>query len=152
MSPLGMIARVRDPAGFVAGLLFLAVGVAAITIASGYTIGTALHMGPGYFPIALGILLTVVGAASCVNALVVTVEPTNRIAVRPLLAIVAAVLVFAAGIDRAGLIPTVFVAAFIASMGIRTPKYLEAGLIAAILAVLSAGIFFYGLKLPFTLF
>jgi hypothetical protein len=128
------------------------VGLGAVGIARGYAIGTALHMGPGYFPIVLGILLIVVGAVSVANGLVVTTATSGRVVLRPLLTICAAVLLFAVGIDRIGLVPSVFLSAFLASTAVPQPKILEAGLIAALLAVLSAGIFIYGLKLPFTLF
>jgi hypothetical protein len=147
-----MTLTIRDSGGFVAGLLFLFVGLAAIVIASGYTVGSALHMGPGYFPVALGVLLVVVGLASVFRALVVASVGAERIAVRPLLVIGAAVVVFAGGIDRVGLVPTVFVSAFLGCMGGSKPRVLEAGLIAACLSGLAAGIFFYGLKLPFSLF
>jgi len=147
-----MSLRVRDRAGFSAGLLFLAVGAASVAIARDYTIGSVLHMGPGYFPIALGMLLTVVGAASVLRALVVTEGRPSRIALRPMLAIGAAIIAFAAGIDRVGLIPSVFVSALIASMATPRPKIAEAGLVAACLTILSAGIFYYGLKLPVSLF
>jgi hypothetical protein len=147
-----MTVGIRDSGGFVAGLLFLFVGLGAIGVASGYTVGSALHMGPGYFPVGLGCLLIVVGVASVCRAMVVAWEGGERIAVRPLLVIGAAVVVFAGGIDRVGLVPTVFVSAFLACMAGSKPRVLEAGLIAAVLSVLAAGIFFYGLKLPFSLF
>ena len=92
-----MSLRIRDRAGFAAGLLFLAVGAGAVGIARDYQIGSALHMGPGYFPIALGLLLAIVGAASVLRASVVTEDRPGRIALRPVLAIGAAVVVFAAG-------------------------------------------------------
>jgi hypothetical protein len=144
--------RIRDTAGFVAGTMFLAVGAGAVVIAHDYTIGSALHMGPGYFPIALGILLIVVGAASALRAVAITEDRPVRVALRPLLTIGAAVVVFAAGIDRIGFVPTVFASALLASRATPHSKILEAGLIAACLTVLSAGIFYYGLKLPFALF
>jgi hypothetical protein len=143
---------VSDSVGFVAGLLFLSVGLGAIAIAGGYPIGSALHMGPGYFPIVLGILLVLVGAASVGRALVVTVAQTERIALQPLLVIGSAVVVYALGIDRVGLVPTVFVAALLACMSGPKPRVMEACMIAACLSVMAAGIFFYGLKLPFSLF
>lgn len=144
--------RIRDTAGFVAGMMFLAVGAGTVAIARDYTVGSALHMGPGYFPVVLGMLLIVAGAASALRALAITEDRPVRVALRPLLTIGAAVVVFAGGIDRAGLIPTVFASALLASMATPRPKILEATLIAACLTVLSAGIFYYGLKLPFALF
>ena len=58
------MAVVRSPKDLVAGLMFIAVGIAAIVIASNYTLGTAARMGPGYFPRILGILMIVLGADS----------------------------------------------------------------------------------------
>jgi hypothetical protein len=143
---------IRDSGGFVAGLLFVSVGGGAIGIASGYPIGTALHMGPGYFPVAVGTLLVLVGVASMLRALVVTTMGAERIAFRPLVVITAAVVVFAAAIDRIGLVPSVFVSALLACAAGTKPRIAEACLIAACLSVMAAGIFFYGLKLPFSLF
>jgi hypothetical protein len=143
---------IRDSGGFVAGLLFLAVGAGAIGIASGYTIGTPLHMGPGYFPIAVGTLLVLVGMVSVLRALAVTTIGTERIALRPLFVIAAAVVVFAGGIDRIGLVPSVFISALLACAAGTKPRILESCVIAACLSVVAAGIFFYGLKLPFSLF
>jgi hypothetical protein len=147
-----MTIGIRDPGGFFAGLLFVVVGLGAIGMASDYAIGTSLHMGPGYFPIALGTLLVAVGVASVARALVVGSEGTERIAVKPLLVIGAAVVVFACGIDRIGLVPTVFVSAFLACMAGSKPRIPQAALIAAVLSILASGIFYYGLKLPFSLF
>jgi hypothetical protein len=147
-----MTVRIRDTAGFVAGILFLAVGFGAIAVARGYPIGSALHMGPGYFPIVLGVLLIVVGTASVLRSLAVAADSPERITLGPLLTTSAAVIVFAGGIDRLGLIPTVFVTALLASIAAPDWTFREAGSIAACLAVLAAAIFYYGLKLPFALF
>ncbi|HEY4172342.1 MAG TPA: tripartite tricarboxylate transporter TctB family protein [Rhodopila sp.] len=143
---------IRDSGGFVAGLLFLSVGLGAIGIASGYRVGSALHMGPGYFPVVVGVLLVLVGAASVVQGLSVTVAGGERVALRPVLVIGAAVAVFALAIDRIGLVPTVFVAALLACMAGPKPAIVESCVIAAVLAAMAAGIFYYGLKLPFSLF
>ena len=52
---------IRSPKDFWAGLLFVALGVLAITVGSRYNLGTAARMGPGYFPRILGMLLVVLG-------------------------------------------------------------------------------------------
>ena len=53
---------IRSPKDFWAGLLFIGLGILAITVGSRYALGTAARMGPGYFPRILGILLLVLGA------------------------------------------------------------------------------------------
>ena len=47
-----------------AGLMLIGIGAAAIVLARDYPFGTALRMGPGYFPIVLGGLLIVFGLTS----------------------------------------------------------------------------------------
>jgi Tripartite tricarboxylate transporter TctB family len=54
---------------FVAGLVFAAFGAAAIHFVREYPLGTAMHMGPGYFPAALGWILIGFGAFLCVRGL-----------------------------------------------------------------------------------
>ena len=43
------------------GLMLIAIGAAAILVARNYPFGTALRMGPGFFPVVLGGLLIVFG-------------------------------------------------------------------------------------------
>src|SRR6266581_4560881 len=63
------MAWIRHPKDFWAGAMFIAFGVAALTIGSAYPIGTAARMGPGYFPRILGILLIVLGAVLSLRGL-----------------------------------------------------------------------------------
>ena len=46
-----------------AGLMLIVIGAAAIFVARSYPFGTALRMGPGYFPVMLGALLILFGVA-----------------------------------------------------------------------------------------
>ena len=44
-----------------AGLMLIAIGAAAVLVARNYPFGTALRMGPGFFPVILGGLLVLFG-------------------------------------------------------------------------------------------
>jgi len=48
---------IRKPKDFLSGAFFMAVGLAAIGLAQGYTIGTASRMGSGYFAALMGLIL-----------------------------------------------------------------------------------------------
>ena len=50
------------------GALMAVIGVAAIIGGRDYPIGTLSRMGPGYFPVALGVILTLVGFAIAATA------------------------------------------------------------------------------------
>jgi hypothetical protein len=53
------LASQRD---FFAGLMFTAVGIGFAVGATSYEVGSAARMGPGYFPLMLGVLLAILGA------------------------------------------------------------------------------------------
>ena len=92
------MAVVRSPKDLVAGLMFIAVGIAAIVIASNYTLGTAARMGPGYFPRILGILMIVLGAVIALRSLRLAGPPLPGWKWRPVLVVLGSVVIF--GLDR----------------------------------------------------
>ena len=96
--------NIKSQKDFFSGLMFMGVGVAFAWGATTYNVGEGARMGPGYFPLMLGILLTVIGAAITFTALVVEAEGGGKIgkwAWKPLFFIILANVVF--GILLAGL-------------------------------------------------
>lgn len=141
------MAFVRHPKDFLAGLLFVAFGVAAIWIGSHYTLGTAARMGPGYFPRILGILLVVLGLVLALRAIRLNGPPLSRWHWRPVLIVLGSVALFGLVLNRAGLVvSTIFliVAASAASREFRPRESVVAGVA---LAALVVAIFVYGIKL-----
>ena len=49
--------KIKNPQYFWCGILFIALGGLAIYLSRGYEMGSALRMGPGYFPTWLGGIL-----------------------------------------------------------------------------------------------
>lgn len=106
-------------AGFIdvaAGALFLTLGSAALWIGSGYETGNATDMGPGYFPRLIGWALVVFGLIVGGRGMIVGGWARPHWALRPLIVLSAAFIVFGLGVDRLGLFVsgalTVAVAAF----------------------------------------
>ncbi len=62
---------IKSQKDFFAGLLFMALGVAFALGAGTYNVGTGARMGPGYFPLMLGVVLAILGAVEIVKALVI---------------------------------------------------------------------------------
>ena len=56
-----MKVRIRDERDFYSGLIFILFGLATLFFARGYSLGSAVRMGPGYFPTTLGALLAGLG-------------------------------------------------------------------------------------------
>ena len=151
---------IKSQRDFFAGLMFMAVGVAFAWGSTNYQIGTGARMGPGYFPLLLGVLLALIGAIVTFKATVVETEdgdPIGRWAWRPLCFILAANFAFgillgglpSLGIPPMGLIVAIYALVFIASLAGDRFKPLEVAILATILAVGSYAAFVWALKLQF---
>ena len=117
-------------------------------------------MGPGYFPLVLGVILTVLGAAITFKAMVVETMDGDKVgsfAWRPLFFIILANLVFGAaigglpviGLPPLGLIIGIFLLTIIAAYAGDEFKLTEVLVLAVILSVLSYLAFIVLLKLQF---
>ena len=89
--------RIKSQKDFFAGLLFLILGAAFAIGARTYNVGTGARMGPGYFPMMLGIVLAILGAVEVFKAMVIETETGDKIgkwAWRPIRYILGANLAF----------------------------------------------------------
>jgi hypothetical protein len=118
--------KIKSQKDFLSGLMFLVVGGVFAWGATSYSIGTGARMGPGYFPMMLGILLAILGAIILMGALIVETpdgDKVGRIAWQPLLYILGSNLVFglmlgglpSIGLPSMGLIAAIFALIIIAS-------------------------------------
>ena len=140
--------------------MFMGIGVAFAWGASSYTIGTAARMGPGYFPLILGILLAVLGVVIAFKATVVKTQdgdPVGRWGWRPLFFVLLGNFVFGVllaglpslGIPAMGLIAAIFGLIFIAALGGPGFQFKEVFWLASVLAAGSYVAFVWALKLQF---
>ena len=146
-----MPAMVRSPKDFCAGLLYLTIGLLAIYLGRDYPMGTALKMGPAYFPTVLGSLLAFIGAISLVRSFVRKGDPIPAFAWRPLLIITGATVVFGLLLRGAGLVvalPLFIVVTAYASVYFRWVPTL---VLAAVATLLCALVFVKGLGVPMPL-
>lgn len=152
--------KIKSQKDFWSGLMFTAVGVAFAWGATNYTIGEGARMGPGYFPLMLGILLTLIGVFIVFEAMVVETEdgePVGKFAWKPLFFIIGSNVVFGIclggipklGIPAMGLIVGIYALTFIASMAGEEHKNKEVIFLATFLAILSYLAFIVLLKLQF---
>mgnify|MGYP000858157140 FL=1 len=138
--------RIRNRRDFLGGLMLLAFGVAAIAMSSGYAIGTAARMGPGYFPRALGMLLIAIGGVIAAQALRVAGPRFPRWPWRPTIVVLGSVVLFGAIVERSGLALSTVVLVFLASAASAEFRPREALVSAVVLAVLAVLVFAVGLQ------
>ena len=89
---------------FWTGVIYIVIGLSAFVIARNYALGSAVRMGPGYFPMAVALLLTAVGIAIVVRALFRDGGLIDRFAWKPMLLVLGSIVAFGILINRAGLL------------------------------------------------
>ncbi len=151
---------IKSQKDFFSGLMFMGIGVAFAVGATSYSVGQGARMGPGYFPLYLGVLMTLLGAVITFKAMVVETMDGDKIgkwAWKPLVFIILANLVFGVllgglpyfGVPAMGLIVAIYALTFIASMAESGWKVMPTFILATVLAVGSYAAFVLALKLQF---
>ena len=152
--------NIKSQKDFFSGLLFMGVGAAFAWGSGNYSVGTGARMGPGYFPLMLGILMAVLGIVITFQSLVVETEDGDKIgawAWKPLFFIISANLLFglmlgglpSAKIPAMGLIAAIYALTFVASLAGEEFKAKEVLVLATVLAIMSYLAFIVLLKLQF---
>ena len=152
--------KIKSERDFVSGLMFIIIGVAFAWGATNYNIGQAARMGPGYFPLMLGVVLAILGSIVLFQSLVVETEDgqkIGKIAWRPLVFIVGANVIFgillggvpALGIPAMGLIVATYGVVLVASQAGNQFRIKEVLILSTLLAALSYLAFIKVLKLQF---
>jgi len=112
--------NIKSQKDFFSGLMFGVVGIAFAWGATNYTVGSAARMGPGYFPLLLGVILAIFGAIIMFYSLVVETTDGEKITGfvwRPIVYILGSNLAFGillGGLPKLGLPPMGLIAAIYA--------------------------------------
>ena len=108
-------------------------------------------MGPGFVPKLLCWLLVAAGVVIATVGLVRRGPGMDRWQLRPLAFVLVSVLVFAALIERAGLLPATIGLVLVSAAGSVETRWLEAVILSAALAGAAVLVFVRGLGLPMQL-
>jgi len=152
--------NIKSQKDFFSGLMFMSVGVAFAWGATTYTVGTGARMGPGYFPLLLGVLLAILGGVITFKAMVVETEDGEKIgswAWKPLLYIIAANLIFGVllgglpsiKLPAMGMIAAIYALTFVSSLAGEEFNFKEVLVLSTVLSAMSYVAFILLLKLQF---
>ena len=146
------LVRKRD---FYAGGLLVLFGLVAALKGPGYRTGTLMHMGPGFMPTALGVILILLGIVVAGGAINVPpgededIMPEHRewwgwacILAGPLMFII---------FGRFGFIPATFACVFVSGLGDRTATWKSCLVLATVVTVFGVAVFSYLLQIPMPL-
>jgi uncharacterized membrane protein len=140
--------RNRD---FWAGLMLIGTGAMALFIGRNYAFGTALRMGPGYFPSVLGGMLVLFGLYLVASGLRSNEQIEGSWSLRALVVLPLSLVLFGLLMEHAGFIPALMVLVVGSAAAGSDFRLIEALLLAVGLTALSVALFIWGLGLPYPL-
>ena len=150
--------KIKSQKDFFSGVMFTVVGVAFAWGASTYNVGSGARMGPGYFPLLLGIVMAAIGLGIMFSGLTVETEDGERIgkwAWKQVIYILGANLAFgillgglpSIGVPAMGLIIAIYALVLISSLAGSEFNFKKVLVLATVLAIGSYIAFIWALKL-----
>jgi hypothetical protein len=141
-----------DPVNGLCGAIFVGIGGFFAIQSLGLEIGTAFRMGPGYFPLVLAAVLILLGGIILIQAVRFETEGVGPLAIRGMLFILPAPIVFGLTIRGLGFVPSIFLTALLASFASHRMKPGMALILASCVTLFAVAVFSYALGLPFPRF
>jgi hypothetical protein len=137
-----LLAQKKD---YYAGALITLIGIGAVLEARRYSLGTLFHMGPGFFPIILGVTMTLIGILIALAAASTPAAEGDLLHLpnpqwRAWACILAGPVLFIILGNYGGLIPATFACVFVSALGDKDSTLKNS-------FILAAGITFFGVLL-----
>lgn len=136
---------------FLAGLFYIFIGASGWYMALDYPFGSALRMGPGYFPIVLSAVMI------CFGIVIMLIGIKNRVplkgtwSIRALIVLPIATATFGWLMDEAGFLPAMLVLIPLSAASGREFQWKEIAMLTIGLTILCTLMFIEGLGLPYPL-
>ena len=135
-----------------AGLMYIVTGAVGMWIAKDYPFGSALRMGPGYFPSVLGGIMVLMGIYVLALGLRKDHEKIQgNLSLRALIVLPLSTIVFGILMEEAGFIPAMVALIPISAAAGRDFKWLEVVPLTIGLTIVCTAGFIYALGLPYPL-
>ena len=144
--------KIKSPKDFWAALMFIASGgFFAIWAITHYQMGTAVRMGPAYFPTMLGCLLIVLGLMILASSLTMEGPQVPPFIFRPLVFISIGLVLYGYLMKPLGLVGATAALVYVGALGGHEFRWKEVTILYVILMLFSWLVFVKGLSLPFPL-
>ena len=144
--------RLKSPQDLGAGLVFILIGLAGLYFGQDLRFGSAARMGPGFFPYYISLAIVLIGAIVAARSFALHGPPIEAMKLRPILCVLAALLVFGFAMETLGLVFSAVALTVVATLAQRRPNWRDTLLLAAGMTAFCAIVFVWALKQPLTLF
>ena len=142
--------KIKAPKDFWAGVMFMATGLFFMFWAiEHYQMGTAVRMGPAYFPTVLGGMLAVLGAIVMAGSFAMQGPPVPPMSFRPLILLSVGVVLYGYLMKPLGLVGATAALVYVSAAGGHEFNWKEVTILYVILILFSWLVFVKGLTLPF---
>lgn len=138
----------RNAKDFWSGLIYIFFGSSAILIARDYSMGTAIKMGPSYFPTILGGVLLVIGVISVIRSFVAPGPPVGAFAFKGLVLVTVSVVAYGLVVRGLGLAIALPLLIIASAYGSKRFRWRPTLLMAAGLTLFCVFVFLKGLGIP----
>ena len=136
---------------FLSGIMFLFIGGVAIYMAQDYPMGSALRMGPGYFPIVLGGIIGLFGRWELIIGVIKPDPVKGNWSLRALIILPLSAVIFGILMEKAGFVIAMVALIYASAFSSKEFRFWEVTALAVGLTIASVGLFIYGLGLPYPL-
>jgi hypothetical protein len=151
------VVRKRD---FYAGGLMILLGLGIALKGATYRLGTPMHMGPGFFPTGLGVLLVLVGIAIAGPAFAPSAQDSeHNESILPespqwwaWFCILMSPVLFILFGRYFGMAPATFACVFIAALGDRNGTWKSTIILSTVVTIFGVAVFSYFLQVPMPIF
>lgn len=144
--------KIANNADFWAGVMFIIFGAAAVWMSRDYPMGSAMRMGPGYFPTYLGYIMMAFGLGIGARGYLKGSDEIGRWVFRPLIVLSLGVVAFGFLIERVGFVPSLIALIVITALAGDEFRPVELVFVTIALVVGAVAVFIYGIGLPYQLF
>ena len=142
--------KIKSPKDFWAGLMFIATGLFfSLWAMEFYQMGTAVRMGPAYFPAVLGFLQVALGLLILAGSLMIAGPKVPRFNFRPLIFVTVATVAYGYLMKPGGLVVATAALVYISALGGHEFSWKEVTILFVALILVSIVVFVKGLTLPF---
>jgi hypothetical protein len=140
---------------FWGGTLIAVVGVGVAFQSLQYRVGALVQMGPGYFPLALGIILTVTGLIIAAKGYAISPRIATEAHApewKGWALIGLSIVAFIILAEYLGLVPAALAIVFIGALGDRGNSWKSAAVLALLITVIAVAVFWWALQIQLPLF
>jgi hypothetical protein len=147
-----VFSSIQQHRDYYAGGLLVLIGLGAMYQASRYGVGSLTEIGPGFFPLVMGIILLLSGISIAAVGTEASADDHEAVVLdhpewRGWFCIISGVFSFILLAENAGLLPATFACVFISALGDRSMKLKNAFVLALAISIFGVLLFYYALKI-----